>query len=109
MRFKASFKYSPLCCVCFNLFFRYEAVYAKKLPECIAREGFINKYTDHNDTVTVIDPKCTYAVKAPTKHPIYENFRVEVSSYRYVLQFFSNYIDPAQAFANLFASPCIVQ
>ncbi|KAG1332002.1 L-arabinokinase [Cocos nucifera] len=56
---------------------RYEAVYAKKLPECIAGEGFINKYTDHNDTVTVIDPKRTYAVKAPTKHPIYENFRVE--------------------------------
>ncbi|XP_042452173.1 L-arabinokinase-like isoform X1 [Zingiber officinale] len=56
---------------------RYEAVYAKKLPEHITGESFLEKYTDHNDTVTVIDPKRTYAVKAPTKHPIYENFRVE--------------------------------
>ncbi|KAG1364535.1 Mevalonate/galactokinase [Cocos nucifera] len=55
----------------------YEAVYAKKLPECITGEAFIKKYTDHSDTVTVIDPKHTYVVKAPTKHPIYENFRVE--------------------------------
>ncbi|XP_038983785.1 L-arabinokinase-like isoform X2 [Phoenix dactylifera] len=57
---------------------RYEAVYAKKLPECITGAAFIKKYTDHSDTVTVIDPKRTYVVKAPTKHPIYENFRVEV-------------------------------
>lgn len=57
---------------------RYEAAYAKKLPEHITGESFLEKYTDHNDTVTVIDPKLTYAVKAPTKHPIYENFRVEV-------------------------------
>ncbi|XP_074582101.1 L-arabinokinase-like isoform X1 [Curcuma longa] len=56
---------------------RYEAVYAKKLPEHITGESFLEKYADHNDTVTVIDPKRTYAVKAPTKHPIYENFRVE--------------------------------
>ncbi|XP_019707924.1 L-arabinokinase [Elaeis guineensis] len=56
---------------------RYKAVYAKKLPECITGEVFIKKYNDHSDTVTVIDPKCAYVVKAPTKHPIYENFRVE--------------------------------
>ncbi|WOL08538.1 L-arabinokinase-like isoform X1 [Canna indica] len=56
---------------------RYEAVYAKKLPEHMTGESFIKEYADHNDSVTVIDPKRTYAVKAPTKHPIYENFRVE--------------------------------
>lgn len=65
------------------LFFycRYEAVYAKKLPECITGETFVKKYTNHSDTVTVIDPRRTYVVKAPTKHPIYENFRVEVGSF----------------------------
>lgn len=56
---------------------RYEAVYAKSLPESILGESFLNKYADHNDTVTTIDPKRKYAVKAPTKHPIYEKFRVE--------------------------------
>lgn len=59
-------------------YFRYEALYAKRLPECINGETFLKKYDDHNDTVTVIDPNCTYGVKASTKHPIYENFRVEV-------------------------------
>ncbi|XP_042444788.1 L-arabinokinase-like [Zingiber officinale] len=56
---------------------RYECLYTKKLPECISGEEFLTKYLDHNDVVTIIDPKRTYAIKAPTKHPIYENFRVE--------------------------------
>ncbi|KAK1275670.1 L-arabinokinase [Acorus gramineus] len=56
---------------------RYEAVYAKKIPEYMLGETFLEKYTDHNDSVTVIDPKCKYGVRAPTKHPIYENFRVK--------------------------------
>nr|CAD1825412.1 unnamed protein product [Ananas comosus var. bracteatus] len=56
---------------------RYEAVYAKNLPESITGETFVKHYADHNDTVTVIDPKRSYCVKAPTRHPIYENFRVE--------------------------------
>ncbi|KAK1323128.1 L-arabinokinase [Acorus calamus] len=56
---------------------RYEAVYAKKIPEYMLGATFLEKYTDHNDSVTVIDPKCKYGVRAPTKHPIYENFRVK--------------------------------
>ncbi|KAG6474260.1 hypothetical protein ZIOFF_068185 [Zingiber officinale] len=56
---------------------RYECLYTKKLPERISGEEFLTKYLDHNDVVTIIDPKRTYAIKAPTKHPIYENFRVE--------------------------------
>ena len=32
----------------------------------------------HDDPVTVIDEKRTYNVKAPARHPIYENFRVKV-------------------------------
>ncbi|KAK4782774.1 hypothetical protein SAY86_007148 [Trapa natans] len=56
---------------------RYEALYSNVLPESILGEAFLDKYTDHNDDVTVIDPKCTYGVRASTRHPIYENFRVK--------------------------------
>ncbi|KAI9191623.1 hypothetical protein LWI28_010997 [Acer negundo] len=56
---------------------RYEALYAKMLPESITGEEFLEKYTDHSDPVTVIDPKRTYAVTAASRHPIYENFRVK--------------------------------
>ncbi|TVU07715.1 hypothetical protein EJB05_41081 [Eragrostis curvula] len=56
---------------------RYEDVYAKDIPEVITGDAFLEKYGDHSDTVTVIDPKRSYSVKAPTRHPIYENFRVE--------------------------------
>ncbi|KAM4074478.1 hypothetical protein ACJW30_10G096400 [Castanea mollissima] len=56
---------------------RYEALYAKVLPESILGETFLEKYADHHDPVTVIDPKRTYGVRAPAKHPVYENFRVK--------------------------------
>ncbi|KAK1316562.1 L-arabinokinase [Acorus calamus] len=56
---------------------RYEAVYAKNIPEQMLGEAFLEKYTDHDDSVTVIDSKCEYGVRAPAKHPIYENFRVK--------------------------------
>ncbi|KAH8481457.1 hypothetical protein H0E87_029074 [Populus deltoides] len=56
---------------------RYEGVYVDKLPETITGEEFIKKYVNHEDSVTTIDPKHIYAVKAPTRHPVYENFRVE--------------------------------
>ncbi|XP_050216691.1 L-arabinokinase-like [Mercurialis annua] len=55
---------------------RYEALYSKILPESILGEAFLEKYSDHNDPVTTIDPNLTYGVRAPAKHPIYENFRV---------------------------------
>lgn len=50
------------------------------LPNSILGEEFLEKYKDHNDSVTVIDPKRTYQVKEPARHPIYENFRVKVSN-----------------------------
>ncbi|KAJ4963559.1 hypothetical protein NE237_023498 [Protea cynaroides] len=56
---------------------RYESVYAKRLPESMLGEIFLQKYNDHNDSVTVIDYKHSYGVKAPAQHPIYENFRVK--------------------------------
>ncbi|CAN6192994.1 unnamed protein product [Urochloa humidicola] len=56
---------------------RFEAAYAKDIPEVISGYAFLEKYGDHSDTVTVIDPKRSYSVKALTRHPIYENFRVK--------------------------------
>ncbi|XP_068636633.1 L-arabinokinase-like [Aristolochia californica] len=56
---------------------RFEAVYAKKLPESMFGQNFLDQFVDHNDPVTVIDSKHKYVVKAPARHPIYENFRVK--------------------------------
>ncbi|WOG85756.1 hypothetical protein DCAR_0104949 [Daucus carota subsp. sativus] len=56
---------------------RYEALYAKILPQSMLGDTFLEKYTDHNDPVTIIDRKRNYGVKAAAKHPIYENFRVK--------------------------------
>lgn len=41
-------------------------------------QTFIDEYLDHDDPVTMIDQKRSYSVKAPARHPIYENFRVKV-------------------------------
>ncbi|KAK7320756.1 hypothetical protein VNO77_30525 [Canavalia gladiata] len=56
---------------------RFEALYAKRIPESIVGEAFLGEYKNHNDPVTIIDQKRTYSVRAPTMHPIYENFRVK--------------------------------
>ncbi|XP_075508427.1 L-arabinokinase-like isoform X1 [Primulina tabacum] len=56
---------------------RYEALYVKQLPETLLGETFLKKYNDHSDSVTVIDHKRNYGLRAATKHPIYENFRVK--------------------------------
>lgn len=63
----------------FSIFCRFQALYASKLPQSITGEEFIEKYGDHGDSVTTIDRKGTYDIMAPTRHPIYENFRVQVS------------------------------
>ncbi|KAK4793267.1 hypothetical protein SAY86_023702 [Trapa natans] len=56
---------------------RFETVYGTELPEYMAGKEFLEKYLGHDDSVTVIDDRCSYAIRAPTKHPIYENFRVK--------------------------------
>ena len=50
------------------------------IPESIVGGEFVDKYVNHNDPVTVINKKRTYGVKFPTAHPVYENFRVKVST-----------------------------
>ncbi|KAK9097576.1 hypothetical protein Sjap_023073 [Stephania japonica] len=56
---------------------RFEAVYAKRIPKSILGEKFLKQYTHHDDSVTVIDKKHNYAVRASARHPIYENARVK--------------------------------
>jgi L-arabinokinase len=48
----------------------------RKLPETLTGKEFLNTYGDHIDTVTKINEDQTYAVRIPTGHPLYENFRV---------------------------------
>lgn len=62
----------------FVLYYRYEARYAKVLPESMLGDAFSKKYGKHDDPVTTIDPKREYGVTASARHPIYENFRVKV-------------------------------
>ncbi|GJU07988.1 hypothetical protein Tco_1124418 [Tanacetum coccineum] len=45
--------------------------------DTLSGEAFLTKYDHHNNPVIVIDKKCSYGVKAATRHPIYENFRVK--------------------------------
>ncbi|PWA63909.1 arabinose kinase [Artemisia annua] len=56
---------------------RFEAIYSNNLPDTLSGEAFLTKYDHHSDPVTVIDKKRSYGVKAATRHPIYENFRVK--------------------------------
>lgn len=61
-----------------------------KLPEFVSGREFIENYDHHDDPFTVIDKQITYAVRAPTRHPVYENFRVKVSKL-YKMFFFCLY------------------
>ncbi|GAU15232.1 hypothetical protein TSUD_09700 [Trifolium subterraneum] len=68
---------ASLECLCNLAPHRFEALYAKVIPESIPGEKFVEQYKNHNDPVTIIDEKRNYGVKYPTTHPIYENFRVK--------------------------------
>jgi L-arabinokinase len=60
-------------------------------------DKFLEIFGTHNDPVTKIKPSKVYAVKAPTAHPIYENFRVQVLSLMLIswlmLYFFPSDVD----------------
>jgi len=43
-------------------------------------EKFLEVYGSHDDPITEIKLNKSYAIQAPTAHPIYENFRVKVGS-----------------------------
>lgn len=54
----------------------YESRFAAVLPETMSGEEFTSRYGGTTDVVTRVDPLRTYAVRAPTQHPIHEHARV---------------------------------
>ena len=56
----------------------FEQNFADRIPLQISGEEFLNKYYGTTDNVTHILPDSNYAVAVPTRHPIYENFRVNL-------------------------------
>ncbi|HKP68173.1 MAG TPA: hypothetical protein VJV05_02740 [Pyrinomonadaceae bacterium] len=55
----------------------YEVEFQDQMPYSMTGGSFLAKYRGTTDTVTSIDPSKTYAIKAPTEHAIYENWRVK--------------------------------
>lgn len=54
----------------------FEQEYAPRIPERMSGEDFLNKYDGIPDAVTSVDRSVEYPVRAATRHPIYENARV---------------------------------
>ena len=54
----------------------YEVEFQDRMPRALSGQTFLAKYHGTTDRVTSIDPQKTYAIKAPTEHAIYENWRV---------------------------------
>lgn len=57
---------------------RLEGEYASVLPVELTGQEFLEMFDSHDDPVTKVKPTDLYAIKAPTAHPVYENFRVKV-------------------------------
>ncbi|GAB4146779.1 MAG: hypothetical protein Fur0037_14850 [Planctomycetota bacterium] len=56
---------------------KFERRYAAALPASIAGTEFLSRYGGIFDRAVRVDPGATYAVRAPTEHPILENARIE--------------------------------
>src|SRR5262249_2594362 len=54
----------------------FDNKFATHLPECMSGAEFLESYQGITDSVTFVDRDRTYPVFAATKHPIYENARV---------------------------------
>jgi L-arabinokinase len=54
----------------------FEQRFRALLPERLDGAAFLERYGGITDTVTRVDPARSYAVLAPTQHPVYESFRV---------------------------------
>ncbi|MEQ1605396.1 MAG: galactokinase family protein [Pyrinomonadaceae bacterium] len=55
----------------------FEKRFVTKLPRVMTGEEFLAKYYGITDTVTTVLADKTYSVLCPTRHPIYENSRVQ--------------------------------
>jgi galactokinase len=53
-----------------------ERKYAERIPEWMLGEDFLDQYRGITDVVTSVDSAVEYPVLAATRHPIYENARV---------------------------------
>jgi galactokinase len=62
----------------------FQTRFANAIPTQITGRDFIERYTGTTDPVTRVDPAHTYAVRAPTLHPIEENERA--NRFRALLQ-----------------------
>ncbi|HCK12136.1 MAG TPA: GHMP kinase [Candidatus Latescibacteria bacterium] len=58
----------------------FEQNYAQDIPPWDEGDQFIKNYGGTTDPVTQVDPETTYNVRMPTRHPIYENYRVKTFS-----------------------------
>lgn len=56
----------------------FEQQFAHYLPRELKGEEFLAQYRGTTDPVTVVDPERTYPVYFATRHPIYENERVQL-------------------------------
>jgi len=54
----------------------FEEKFGRHLPDSMRGEEFLARYGGTSDSVTTVERDRTYAIRAPTMHPIYENFRV---------------------------------
>lgn len=54
----------------------WESEHRSRLPKTMAGAEFLRRYGGTTDTVTAVDPERTYAIWAPTAHPIHEHRRV---------------------------------
>lgn len=58
----------------------FKTEYAVQIPKQIKGAEFLAKFDNTTDSVTRVQAEQTYAVRTPTAHPIYENFRARVFS-----------------------------
>ena len=55
----------------------FERELGRRLPEEISGDDFLARYGCTSDTVTKVDGRRRYKVRAPTAHPVYERARAE--------------------------------
>lgn len=54
----------------------FQQFYEERLPVSLKGSEFLERYGEHIDAATEVDPETTYPVRQATLHPIFENFRV---------------------------------
>ena len=55
----------------------FEQTYAGRIPDRMRGANFIDRYQSTTDSVTRVDPEVEYAIRTPSRHPVYEHFRVQ--------------------------------